>query len=82
MIILHFDLQPQFKYMNYFMYTSHNVILPKPGFRARMVVITLTLHGLHTPNNNLVNLCLLQEMFKDFPMQLLYEPCFHASFVR
>ena len=24
MIILHFDLQPQFKYMNYFMYTSHN----------------------------------------------------------
>ena len=24
MIILHFDLQPQFKYMNYFMYTSHH----------------------------------------------------------
>ena len=23
MIILHFDLQPQFKYMNYFIYTSH-----------------------------------------------------------
>ena len=23
MIILHFDLQPQFKYMSYFMYTSH-----------------------------------------------------------
>ena len=22
MIILHFDLQPQFKYMNYFIYTS------------------------------------------------------------
>ena len=24
MIILHFDLQPQFKYMNYFSYTSHH----------------------------------------------------------
>ena len=24
MIILHFDLQPQFKYMNYFIYTSHH----------------------------------------------------------
>ena len=23
MIIPHFDLQPQFKYMNYFIYTSH-----------------------------------------------------------
>ena len=23
MVILHFDLQPQFKYMNYFIYTSH-----------------------------------------------------------
>ena len=23
MIVLHFDLQPQFKYMNYFIYTSH-----------------------------------------------------------
>ena len=23
MIILHFDLQPQFKYMNYFIYTLH-----------------------------------------------------------
>ena len=25
MIILHFDLQPQFKYMNYFIYTSHHL---------------------------------------------------------
>ena len=24
MITLHFDLQPQFKYMNYFIYTSHH----------------------------------------------------------
>ena len=24
MIILRFDLQPQFKYMNYFIYTSHH----------------------------------------------------------
>ena len=24
MIILHFDLNPQFKYMNYFIYTSHH----------------------------------------------------------
>ena len=24
MIILHFDRQPQFKYMNYFIYTSHH----------------------------------------------------------
>ena len=24
MIILHFDLQPQFKYMNYFIYISHH----------------------------------------------------------
>ena len=27
MIILHFDLQPQFKHMNYFIYTSHHDIL-------------------------------------------------------
>ena len=27
MIILHFDLQPQFKYMNYFIYTSHQNLL-------------------------------------------------------
>ena len=25
MIILHFDLKPQFKYMNYFIYTSHKI---------------------------------------------------------
>ena len=25
MIVLHFDLQPQFKYMNYFIYTSHQI---------------------------------------------------------
>ena len=25
MIILHFDLLPQFKYMNYFIYTSHQM---------------------------------------------------------
>ena len=25
MIILHFDLQPQFEYMNYFIYTSHHL---------------------------------------------------------
>ena len=24
MIILHFDLQPQFKFLNYFIYTSHH----------------------------------------------------------
>ena len=29
MIILHFDLQPQFKYMNYFIYTSHQNIFHK-----------------------------------------------------
>ena len=27
MIILHFDLQPQFKYMNYFTYTSHHCVV-------------------------------------------------------
>ena len=27
MIVLHFDLQPQFKYMNYFIYTSHQSVL-------------------------------------------------------
>ena len=27
MIVLHFDLQPQFKYMNYFIYTSHQYII-------------------------------------------------------
>ena len=26
MIILHFDLQPQLKYMNYFIYTSHQIL--------------------------------------------------------
>ena len=49
MIILHFDLQPQFKYMNYFIYTSHHFTphgtcelnkltsLPLCGFIAQLV---------------------------------------------
>ena len=49
MIILHFDLQPQFKYINYFMYTSHHftphgryelsklTTLPMCGFIAQLV---------------------------------------------
>ena len=49
MIILHFDLQPQFKYMNYFTYTSHHftphgkyelnklALLPMCGFIAQLV---------------------------------------------
>ena len=48
-IILHFDLQPQFKYMNYFIYTSHHFTprgryelnkltsLPMCGFIAQLV---------------------------------------------
>ena len=34
MIILHFDLQPQFKYMSYFINTSHRTYL----FRVKYVV--------------------------------------------
>ena len=35
MIILHFDLQPQFKYMNYFIYASHKkIITPRPQTRT------------------------------------------------
>ena len=49
MIICHFDLQPQFKYMNYFIYTSHHFTphgryelnklasLPTCGFIAQFV---------------------------------------------
>ena len=44
MIILHFDLQPQFKCMNYFLYTSHHFTpcgrmnsLPMYGFIAQLV---------------------------------------------
>ena len=49
MIILHFDLQPQFKYMNYFIYASHYFTpheryelnklasLPMCGFIAQLV---------------------------------------------
>ena len=42
MIILHFDLQQQFKYMNYFIYTSHHELnqlasLPMCGFIAQLV---------------------------------------------
>ena len=49
MMILHFDLQPQFKYMNYFIYTSHHFTphgryelnkltsLPMCGFIAQLV---------------------------------------------
>ena len=49
MIILHFDLQPQFKYMNYFIYISHHFTphgryelnklasLPMCGFIAQLV---------------------------------------------
>ena len=48
-IILHFDQQPQFKYMNYFIYTSHHftpqgryklnklALLPMGGFIAQLV---------------------------------------------
>ena len=31
MIILHFDLHSQFKYMNYFIYTSHHFIFNHSG---------------------------------------------------
>ena len=53
MIILHFDLQPQFKYMNYFIYTSHHFTphgryelnklawLPMCGFIAQLAVRAL-----------------------------------------
>ena len=34
MIILHFDLQPHFKYMNYFIYTSHQ----KSSIRGTSVI--------------------------------------------
>ena len=49
MIILHFDLQPQFKFRNYFLYTSHHFTphgryelnklasLPMCGFIAQLV---------------------------------------------
>ena len=49
MIILHFDLQPQFKYMNYFIYNSHHftthgryelnklTLLPMCDFIAQLV---------------------------------------------
>ena len=49
MVILQFDLQPQFKYMNYFIYTSHHfpphgryelnklASLPMCGFKAQLV---------------------------------------------
>ena len=49
MIILHFDLQPQFKFLNYFIYTSHHFTphgryelnkltsLPMCGFIAQLV---------------------------------------------
>ena len=49
MIILHFDLQPQFKYINYFIYTSHHFTphgryevnkltsFPMGGFIAQLV---------------------------------------------
>ena len=49
MIVLHLDLQPQFKYMNYFIYTSHHftphgrrelnklISLPTCGFIAQLV---------------------------------------------
>ena len=49
LIILHFDLQPQFKHMNYFIYTSHHFTphgryelnklasLPMCGFIAQLV---------------------------------------------
>ena len=49
MVILHFDLQPQFKYRNYFVYTSHHFTphgryelnklasLPMCGFIAQLV---------------------------------------------
>ena len=59
MIILHFDLQPQFKYMNYFIYTSHHFTphgryelnkltsLPMCGFIAQLVEHRTGIRGGH-----------------------------------
>ena len=47
MIILHFDLQPQFKYMNNFIYTSHHVsdVLPvKAGDPITIILISERKH--------------------------------------
>ena len=51
MIILHFDLQPQFKYMIYFIYTSHhfevcqhefaNLSSPSASIPLRHITVTL-----------------------------------------
>ena len=59
MIVLHFDLQPQFKYMNYFIYTSHHFTpygryelnklasLPMCGFIAQLVEHRTGIRGGH-----------------------------------
>ena len=59
MVILHFDLQPQFKYMNYFIYTSHHFTphgryelnklasLPMCGFIAQLVEHRTGIRGGH-----------------------------------
>ena len=59
MIILHLDLQPQFKYMNYFIYTSHHFTphgrhelkkltsLPTCGFIAQLVEHRIGIRGGH-----------------------------------
>ena len=40
MIILHFDLQPQFKYMNYFIYTSHQCFHYSPCLTTMAIIKT------------------------------------------
>ena len=59
MIIIHFDLQPQFKYMNYLIYTSHHFTphgryelnklasLPMCGFIAQLAEHRTGIRGGH-----------------------------------
>ena len=42
MIVLHSDLQPQFKYMNYFIYTSqHQIKMICQGVESVLMIIVL-----------------------------------------
>ena len=67
MIILRFDLQPQFKYMNYFIYNSHH-FTPHGRYILAEIIIDNTkiiLVNVYSPNEINQQVVFLRELSKN-----------------
>ena len=65
MIILHLDLQPQFKYMNYFIYTSHQNLSGYPIWFKQIWSILRQSDSLITGWNLTKGVCLWGDLDQD-----------------